>query len=268
MQKKLSFGLILSIPLLLSGCTGYIGNVVAYKNGDIAFGDISSENAYRMADFNTIDKLMASQSEFIFYLSSTTCHACSEFEPVMVEYIQNSKQLVYKMNADVQKDDFEKLYNKYSDYFNGLVGTPAVYIMGDGAGGYQISNSRNSNVNMFSTAMKERLYESNVYSMSKYSSLDSYLSSSERRYVLFYDRSNTEYAGYYNLVLKEVVNKVDKELIIMETSLLSDEDINSVKSLLNMDKLEPLMYARFDNKVVFNHIATNIDEIRHTIGLK
>ena len=85
---------------------------------------------------------------------------------------------------------------------------------------------------------------------------------------MFYDRSNNEYSGYYNLVLKETINKIDKELIIMETSLLSDEDINSVKTLLNVDKLEPLMYARFDNKVIFNHIATNIDEIRHTLGLK
>ena len=53
----------------------------------------------------------------------------------------------------------------------------------------------------------------------------------------------------------------------MELSLLADEDLENVKSLLDIDEIEPLMYVRMDAKEVFNHVATNIDEIRHTLEL-
>lgn len=267
MKHKRPLLFISICPLLISGCFSYVGNVVAFKNGDIAFGEINSNNAYRYVDYEMLDNLITSNSEFIFYLSSTTCSSCQEFEPIMVDYIKNSTQLVYKMNADKQQEDFEKLYNNYSDYFNGLSYTPGIYIFGDGVGGYQISNSRISNLNMFTTAMKEKLYESNVYSVSKYSVLDSYLSNHEKSYVLFYDRSNKQYSEYYNSMLKEEVNQFKKELLVVELSLLTDEDLENVKNLLDIDEIEPLMYVRMDAKEVFNHVATNIDEIRHTLEL-
>lgn len=268
MKNKRHFALLSSLPLIISGCFGYSGSVNAIKNGDIASSDISSDNAYRYVDFKTLDNLIKSNSEFIFYLSSTTCTSCQEFEPIMVNYIQNTHQLVYKMNADTQFEDFQQLYNTYADYFNGLSYTPGIYIFGDGAGSYQISNSRISNLNMFTTAMKEKVYESNVYSISNFSSLDSYLGMQNRSYLLFYDRSNSEYANYYNSYLKESVNKFDKNIIIVELSQFSDKDLESVKSLLNIEKIEPIMYSTMLGKKLDYHVVTNIDEIKNTMSLK
>ena len=89
--RKLVFLLLLLTTFFLLSCNG---------RGSVAIVPSDSLMTFIDVDATTLADLIASESDMIVLISSDTCSSCSEFEPILVSYIELHHIPVYRIEAD------------------------------------------------------------------------------------------------------------------------------------------------------------------------
>ena len=164
MKTLRPFLTMIMLALSLSSCTGKVhAEKVVSMNGDLlSLEEINYDNCCYDVSFSEMQALMKSNEKFVFYLTSSQCSHCKEFQDKMTNFVQKTSTLVYRMDIidkSQQKysEEFEQLRETYKDYFfiNDEVYTPAVYIVEGEKVAQSVPSTRYSQKWMFKKAMKD-----------------------------------------------------------------------------------------------------------------
>ena len=220
-MKKLFLSIFSFIRLLaISGCAKD-SNPRVLKNGDLlAIGELTYEHAFRDVSANDMEILLKSNETFVFYLTSSECHSCYEFQEKIMNYVSSNNALVYRMDLYEQKDEFNKFAEKYHDYFfyDNSIATPQVYIAKGEAVATKVPYSRYSTSTMFKNAMKDYINQSNVYSFKSSSAYNKYILDKEEYMTIVIDRSNASVMNLYNSEISEIIKRSKKDVFLFEIS--------------------------------------------------
>ena len=240
MKRNHVLSVLLLTPLLLSSCGEFKGNTPGLRNGDILYLNVDNPNYYRDSSFKMIDTLIESKQEYILMFTREGCSACNEFKPVLDKYIKESKQLVYRY--DISSSDFTtEFIPKYCDSFfpNKEVLTPTIFVS-DGENISKLDNNRFKTKPMFKVMMRKTLYETNVYSFTRFAPLKSFMDENKESTIYLLDRNVTKAVNSYNEI-KENLYKSESKSIVVEMSFMNETNLNQVKSYFNIDVVTDLI---------------------------
>ena len=247
---------LLMISALLGGCQGYRGNVPVFKNGDLIYPVSDDPYLFRDVDFEIMDSLITSDSDFLVLFSQKGCSSCQEFKPVIEKYIKKNNQLVYMY--EVTKDDFvSEFLPKYKDIFfpTGEIYTPSLFVKGKGEDVKQLSNNMFKTTLMLENMMKENVYETEVYTFSRFTPFKNYLKNISEFDVYLYDRNNEDQVSAFNSYVHDEIVKSTRKSTILDLAFISDEDKGLIKSYFETENFDKLyQYKIKDQNVISGQI--------------
>ena len=101
-MKMKKFALILLlIPSLLCSCNNDKGDEIFLLNGDCYLGE---ENSVVEMEESDIKNLMKLNTNFVLYLSKSSCHWCEQFAPIISDYVSNHETLVVSPKNEISED--------------------------------------------------------------------------------------------------------------------------------------------------------------------
>ena len=251
MKKRL---LVLSLipSLLLTGCSSFSGANPAYRNGDLIYTLTDNPNLFRDVNATQIDALMKSKSDFLLLFSQNGCASCAEFKPVIEQYIKNTNQLVYRY--DVKSDDFVTFGETYGERFfpNGMIETPSLFLVNNAGEIEHLSKNMYNTTLMLTNMMKSHLYETNVYSFSRYYPYSEFIKHNYDFYTFIYDRSNESQANMYDLHVNDYITKSEKMTAVIDVMMLTDSDKEKMQEAFHIESFDKLTMHLVSNGEIGN----------------
>lgn len=114
-MKMKKFALILLlIPSLLCSCNNDKGDEIFLLNGDCYLGE---ENSIVEMEESDIKSLMKLNTNFVLYLSKSSCHWCEEFAPIMSDYVSNHETLVVSPKNEISEEFKVQLFQDETPSF-------------------------------------------------------------------------------------------------------------------------------------------------------
>ena len=262
---KKSISLLALLPLLLTSCGQKISSVPAYINGDLYYEEsITVDNAFRTADINTITNLINSKESFILYTKEASCYACSLTTPRLVKYVASTKQVVYAIDAETQKEDFKEFAALYHDDFypDNQILFPTIFVYSKNTGALNIPYSRYDGDTMLCNAIKDYVVDTKVYSFNKFASFSTFINDKKTFKAVLYDRDDDDYANAYHLHVEETSNSLNKDVAVLNIAEWSEADKVSLLTVLGVGELGKLTLYKFENKekTASLHVTNNHDE--------
>ncbi len=206
MKTKRVFPALIMLALSLTSCSGNNADKVVAINGDLlSLSEITYDNAFYDVNFTEMDTLIKSNEKFVFYLTSSQCSHCLEFQDKIVSYIEKTHTMIYRMDIiDESKEtystEFEQFFDAYKEFFfiNEQVLTPQVYIVEGKKVADQVPASRYAQKWMFKRAMKDYVQTGKVYSFKQEEAYNKFKEEREGKeyFTFFTDKSNELYAHY------------------------------------------------------------------------
>ena len=224
MKSLRPFLSLILISLSLTSCSGASPDKVVSINGDLLLlrdNEINYDNAFRDVNLKELNNLILSNEKFVFYLTSSECSHCLEFQDKIVDYIQKTRTMVCRMDIiDEDKktysDEFIEFFAVYKDYFfvNEKVLTPQVYVVEGKKVAQQVPSSRYAQKWMFKRAMKDYVETGHLYSFTNNDAYEKFRNERENKeYFTIYADKTCSYYIEYNSVLREA----KRDVAIIET---------------------------------------------------
>ena len=241
-MKKIRLVLSLAfMTSLLGGCSSFNGEAPAIKNGDLIYP--LSDDPYRLRDvsFETLDNVIESSGDYIVLFSQKGCSSCVEFKPVIEQYIKETNQLV--LHYEVSNSDFiSEFLPKYKDTFfpNGEIFTPSLFVASKGNTPERMSNNMFKTALMLKNLMKDKVYETEVYSFTRFTPLKNFIEKTSEFDLYAYDQSDEDHVSAYNSFVRENILKSTRKSAILDLSYISENDKEAFTSLLNVSDFSKL----------------------------
>ena len=259
-MKTKVFTLLSIIPLLLSSCS-FKGDTESYRNGEIMYEDnLTYETAFVDANFDLIDSLIKAEETFTFYITNKDCASCTDFKDKITSYVKDTKQLIYRFDLATNPEDFQKLGEAYHDFFfqGRVIVTPQVYVFSAKKACQYVKNTRYETTTMFTNAMKDYVYETNVYKISTYKTFEKFIEFNNELPFFTYDRKDSSNTLIFKNEVRELINKTNKTFALLDLARFTDEDKESLKDRINNVDLDTNCVAGyFKNKEL---ISTKTNE--------
>lgn len=251
---------MIMLTLSLSSCTGKVhAEKVVSMNGDLlSLEEINYDNCCYDVSFSEMQALMKSNEKFVFYLTSSQCSHCKEFQDKMTNFVQKTSTLVYRMDIidkSQQKysEEFEQLRETYKDYFfiNDEVYTPAVYIVeGEKVADY-VPSTRYNYKWMFKNAMKDYVQTGKNYS---FSSVEAYKKFADARWKNSYmsiviDRQDEEKRNLYSKYLS-IIKASSLDVAIIDINSNNKEAFANYLNFIDIHSLTAF-YSNASDKDVY-----------------
>lgn len=258
---------MIMLTLSLSSCGGKIKpEKVVSINGDLLLMDeINYENCCYDVSFAEFDSLIKSNEKFVFYLTSSLCSHCEEFKDKMINFVDKTDTLVYRMDiiAEDKKGyspEFELFLENYKQYFfvNEEIYTPAVYIVeGEKVADY-VPSTRYNYKWMFKNAMKDYVQTGKNYS---FSGVEAYKKFADARWKNSYmsiviDRQDEEKRNLYSKYLS-IIKASSLDVAIIDINSNNKEAFANYLNFIDIDSLTAF-YSNASDKDVY--VFSNNDE--------
>lgn len=266
MKMRKTIPSLIMLTLSVTSCGENNNNPIIHRNGDLlSLSEITYDNAFVNATAELLGNMLSANEPFLFYVTSSECSHCYDFQSVILDYVKSTKNIVLKLdvyeediNGDpVYTNDFQNIYDEYKDYFfvNGQLLTPSVFVTNGFNFATSIPSSRFANSGMFSRAMNDYVRYSNVYSISSLegsNTFDSKHNNSESMTILI-DRSNKELMTTYNLQIQEITDSSSFDIALVDINSSSKDDLLKKYELESLDR--PMAIYKNGSKIdkyIFN----------------
>lgn len=227
---KKSLLIVSFIPVLLSSCS-YKGPVKTYKNANLLLQEeITYENAFIKFDKTVVESQKTAQYSYMLYISQDGCGRCKDFAPVILEYVKQTQQLVYKIDAIKNPAELDYIADICGDsWFNKQqIVTPTVMIVSGHSEVVPIHYTKFGNINSFTNALRSEISFTNVYMTN--SQFDYVAASKKINKDIIYFNINMKNADHQNLyfnAIKSLVEVANKTVVICDR-----EEHTSVTSIV------------------------------------
>ena len=218
------------IPVLLSSCS-YKGPVKTYKNANLLLQEeITYENAFIKFDKTVVESQKTAQYSYMLYISQDGCGLCKDFAPVILEYVKQTHQLVYKIDAIKNPAELDYIADICKDsWFEGKdIVTPTVMVVHGQSSVVPIHYTKFGNINSFTNALRSEISFTNVYMTSSQFDYISACKKLNRDIVYFnINMKNEAHQKLYFNAIKSLVEVANKTIVISDR-----EEYNSVTSIV------------------------------------
>ncbi len=231
--KRLSTLLALT-PLLLTSCGIFKGQVAAVRNGDYEFTSISDANPYRSLDAEGLTSLVSVKEDYIVLFAQKGCSSCQEFAPKIEKYIEQTEQLIYRVEVD---DVFINTVdqNTLSKFFpDGVATFPSVFVSDGEEYFKRLDNNRFSTKPMFTNYMRQLVHEVKTYSFTRFSALNAFPvnTKGDEFIIVVYDRNSERIKSGMWDIKKASLNY--EANAIVDVALMSEQDRVSTYNMLGI----------------------------------
>ena len=258
-MKTKVFTLLSIIPLLLSSCS-FKGDTESYRNGEIMYEDnLTYETAFVDANFYLIDSLIKAEETFTFYITNKNCASCTDFKDKITSYIKDTKQLIYRFDISTSPEDLQKLGKAYSDFFfpGGSIVTPQVYVFSAKKACQFVKNTRYETTTMFANAMKEYVYETNVYNISTLDTFNKFIEKNDELVFYAHKRTNTFSVSVFKNEVRNLINRTNKVFALVDIDRFSEADAKAFYDKFGFGDFPPIsfMAGYYKNQELVNVMA-------------
>lgn len=266
MKMRKTIPSLIMLTLSVTSCGENSNNPIIHRNGDLlSLSEITYDNAFVNATAELLGNMLSANEPFLFYVTSSECSHCYDFESVILDYVKSTKNYVLKLevyeddtNGDpIYTEEFKNIYDEYKNYFfvNGQLLTPSVFVTNGFNFATSIPSSRFANSGMFSRAMNDYIKYSNVYAISSIEGNDSFNIKHDdaESMTILIDRSNKELMTTYNLQIQEITDSSSFDIALVDINGSNKDELLKKYELDSLDR--PIaIYKNGSNfdKYIFN----------------
>lgn len=243
MRKNRITTSLIVLPFILSGCS-FKGTSPMIRNGDLLYLEVDEPNYFRDVNCADLTTLFESNSDYLLMFTRKGCSSCEEFKPIIENYIKKTNQVVY--SYEISESDFmNEFVPQYGNKFfpSNEILTPALFV-GEGLEVKELDHNRFMTKPMFTNLMRGQVYETNVYSFTRFNSYLKFKENNSPFETYIYDRKNKTASDSFNLS-KEMLYKSENTTAIIDISLMDETNVEAVKSYYEIDEIDDLIIFTF-----------------------
>ena len=248
--------IILLIPFVLTSCK-FRGDLPLIKNGDLLY-TASEEfmNQVRVVEkVETIDTLIKADETFIFYISSSQCHACSTFNPILSEVMKNNNLEIYYIDVFAKPNVYLTLCQMYPSYFLTIVATPHIYLVDGQNGTLDIENRFYETSILFENTLKKHFYETNIYNFQELNNLKSFIADNDNLLTMFYDQTNNDAVNFYQDEIYPNILQSTKNIALINYAMLDTNSQSAFKNFFQVDEKTSLNFYLYHQGQLEQEVA-------------
>ena len=211
-------------------------NVDCFLSGSI--------NEYQAPEIEKISANLEINANFAIYFMGSGCSDCETFSPIMDEYLQQSKMMVYKFDSATDHEALSQFAQLYGEKFfkekvlDTYISLPSLAIVNNGDVEYVNRDSYMKTKNAFFNYMNSHYEVGNVcYTTGNV--MEKEFTNREFAYIYF-NQSNDELKNLYKSKLLEKVKKSKRKVIVSNCPGVNEMQLKLAGKTL--DKT----YARID----------------------
>ena len=242
-MKNRLVSLLAILPILMSSC-GFRGETEAYRNGELKYVEITENNAFVDVNFYLLDKMINAMETFTLYLTNEGCYSCQVFKDKILQYVKDTGQLIYRYDISWDQEDFRKIGQKYQDFFfpGGVIETPQVYVFSEKKASQFVKNTRYETVTMFTNAMQEYVYETNVYNISTLKTFNEFIEKNDELAFYAHKRTNAISVSVFKNEVRELINPTRKTFALVDIDRFSEEDAKDLYDKFGFSDDSPIAF--------------------------
>ena len=216
--------LIYILPLI--ALTGSVSGCTSLKQSVVSINCVSSQETFVELSIDNLINLIESKQQFLLESYSPYCSHCKDLEPILEEYSQKNKKVIYRVDltqVETEEEFNEKLGNKYPDIFSDAL-VPSVSFIGDGKLTYHINPNKYDSYAAFSTIANKLWIKSNITLVNDKNGFEVYKSSHDKYIAFAYnlnDSKSLEITNNY-LVTKQIAKAKTPILLLNQASFATD----------------------------------------------
>ena len=254
--------ILLLIPFILSSCS-FRGDLPLIKNGDLLYSanDDFLNNVRLVEKIETIDTLIKADEKFIFYISSSKCHSCTSFNPILNETIINYEMEVYYIDVFEKPNIYLTLCQMYPSYFLTIVATPHIYLVEGRNGSIDIENRFYETKILFENSLKKHFYETNLYNFRDINNLKSFINDNKELLVIYYDKTNSDAIDFYQEEVFPIINQTKKNIAIIDYAMMDENSQNETSALYHINDSSSLSFYLYNEGKLNKSLTYNLDKI-------
>lgn len=179
--------------------------------------------------------LLDNNESFLFYVGLDNCSGCQLFKPNLIQYVQETKALIYYLNAGISEDylAYADIWYKYQNIFEPNLEVPYLLFIKNqttfqkGA----VSKMTSANYQTFLTMMNQLVTVSSIRLWTSFDKIENVYNNSEPKLFIFYSRVNESNRLIYQAYLLPFLLKQEKNTEIVDLLNFSGEDTLDLKDL-------------------------------------
>lgn len=122
----------LTLFTFLVSCQPPVNAISLSKNQDLPTSFIENgplDQWVKRIDQAQLMTLSESMTPFLLYLGNPTCSSCLRFQPILTEWIETTKALVYYLDTLQQMNQLSTFQSEFPTYFPEGFSTPTLYLL-------------------------------------------------------------------------------------------------------------------------------------------
>ena len=257
MKKLLPLFTLLPLLTSLSSCSNNENRVSLAMNVDSFL--TGAANEYQAPEIDKISANLEINADFAIYFMSTGCYECDVFSPIMDEYMQESKMLIYKFDNSTDHTLLSEFAQKYGEKFfkekevDTYITLPALAIVNNGEVEYVNRDSYMKTKNAFFNYMNSHYQTGNIcYTTGNV--MEKEFTNREFAYIYF-NQSNLDLMNLYKTKLMNKAKNSARKVIVSNTPAVDELRLRLV------GKTADKPYARLDCLVLEDTDEETIDQI-------
>lgn len=264
MRKLLSILPIIVLSSSISGCS-------SLKQSMIAINCAEEKETFVDLTIDQLKSLIDSKQHFLLESYSPYCSHCQDLEPILKEYSQKNKKVIYRVDLtqiETEEEFNEKLGNKYPDIFpDSLV--PSVSFVSNGKLTYNIKSEKYKSCKDFSSIANKVWIKSNISLVNDLAGFEAYKTSHDNYLAFAYDLNDNkslEVATNY-LITKENAKANKPILLLNQASFAADfsgicayfnSPVTKFMAMVNNNEItKTIDYSTADGSLI-NEMITNL----------
>ena len=219
MRKLICILPLIALTSSISGCS-------SLKQSVVSINCVSNQETFVELTIDNLVNLIDSKQQFLLEAYSPYCSHCQDLEPILREYSQKNKKVIYRvdlMQIETESEFNEKIGNKYPDIFPDAL-VPSVSFIANGKLTYHINPNKYDTYAAFATIANKLWIKSNITLVNDKNGFETYRSSHDKYVAFAYNLSDTkslEIANSY-LVTKEIAKAKTPVILLNQASFASD----------------------------------------------
>ena len=242
MKKILTLLVPLFLAPTLCACQDTQHSIVAFK---------TATNNYSYVEINKdqVINLLESKQGFLLELYSPTCKSCEEIEPKLKKYVEETQNVIYKLNLmKVSEEDFEQeLKENYPDIFTDRF-VPQMMFIKDSRLTFNFNPNRLLSYSPAKNVLNRHFIDSSITLVNNF---DEFLLLNEKngKYLLAtYDLDDQDTLSYTNkYIANDEVLKAKKPVFLINKASFAEE-FSKITTFFDTDKSSFIAVRNGDEK--------------------
>lgn len=238
------------MTLSLSSCSNN-HKLVLTRNSLLTNTVSTLEEATIKINANKLDLLINSKETFAFYYYSSNCTECTNSHQSVINYINNSKSLIYSASLEnMSYSSYLDVYKKHPTILKEEVSLPYFILVSNGELYSEVSYNILSDSNAFNNYMNKNFDNRNIHQTFNCKDTKALINDDEIKYVYFYVRDD-ELANKALLELIKYCGQ-NKMIIVEELSFTDEQDLADIHAYSGVSTNHGPELVKYQKTIIIN----------------